>query len=239
VLGVALTAAARPAHAQLPFDPALLQPHADSMVVSVRGKEVGWYTSRLELAEDGWHMTDQLTITGFVQQRSEILVDRSGRLRRVQLGGVTNGIQIRASLEYRRNRVRGVTVGSPAGLLGDSTAPLDTTQVRSISIVADTVLPPGTIDDNALLFYLPILPWAEGAHWTVPVFSGQDNVLRRVTFTVRGPASVALRSGTVETWEVDGTGGAAPLKYYVSQAAPHRLVRMELTGVGLLFLLDH
>lgn len=208
------------------------------MVVSVKGKEVGWYTSRLAPAEDGWHMTDQLTIFGFVQQRSEILVDRSGRLRRVQLGGVTNGIQIRASLEYRRDRVRGVTVGSAAGLMGDSTAPVDTSQARSISIVADTILPPGTIDDNALLLYLPTLPWAEGAHWTVPVFSGQDNVIRRVTFTVRGPASVALRSGTVEAWEVDATGGASPLKYYVTQSSPHRLVRMELTGVGLLFLLD-
>ena len=239
MLGVALSAAARVAHAQLPYDPALLRPHQDSMVVSVQGKVVGWYTSRLDLADDGWHMTDRLSIGEFVQQRTEILVDRNGRLRRVQFGGITNGIQIRASLDYRRDRVRGVTVGSPAGLLGDSTAPVDTSPVRSISIVADTVLPAGTIDDNALLFYLPALPWAEGARWTFPVFSGQENVIRQVTFTVRGPASVALRSGTVETWEVDGTGGASPLKYYVSQSSPHRLVRMELTGVGLLFLLDH
>ncbi|MBW8772586.1 MAG: hypothetical protein JF590_04750 [Gemmatimonadetes bacterium] len=239
MLGAALAAVAGTAHAQLPYDAALLQPHHDSMVVSVQGKVVGWYTSDLARAEDGWHLTDQLTIVGFVQQRSEILVDRSGKLRRVQLGGVTNGIQIRASLEYRRDRVRGVTVGGPAGMLGDSTAPVDTSPVRSISIVADTVLPPGTIDDNALLFYLPMLPWAEGAHWTVPVFSGQENVIRRVTFAVRGAAAVALRTSTVDTWEVDATGGASPLKYYVSQSAPHRVVRMELTGVGLLFLLDH
>jgi hypothetical protein len=236
VLGAALWAAPRVADAQLPIDPALLRPRFDSMVVLAQGNAVGSYTSRMTWADDGWHMTDQLAVGEFAQQRSEIVVDRAGRLRRVQLGGVTNGIQIRASLEYRRNRVKGVTVASTAGLLADSTAPIDTSQVRSISIVADTLLPPGTIDDNALLLYLPALPWIEGAHWTFPVFSGQLNTVRSVTFTVRGSASVALRSGTVDTWEVDVTGSASPTKYYITQASPHRLVRLEFTAVGLVFL---
>ena len=239
MLGAALLGSARAAHAQLPYDPALLQPRQDSMVVSVHGRVLGWYTSRMVQAEDGWHMTDQLSLGELAQQRTEILVDRAGKLRRVQLGGVTTGIQIRASLEYRRNRVRGVTVASTAGLLGDSTDPVDTSQVRSISVVADTLLPPGTIDDNALLLYLPALPWAEGVHWTFPVFSGQDYVIRRVTFAVRGSASVALRSGAVEVWEVDVTGGASPVKYYISQSSPHRLVRMEFTSVGIVYLLEH
>lgn len=239
MLGAALWGSARAAHAQLPYDPALLVPRQDSMVVSVQGRVLGWYTSRVARTEDGLQMNDQLSLGELAQQRSEILVDRAGRLRQVQLGGVTTGIQIRASLEYRRNRVRGVTVASTAGLLGDSTAPVDTSQVRSISVVADTLLPPGTIDDNALLLYLPALPWADGVQWTFPVFSGQVNVIRSMTFAVRGSVSVALRSGTVEAWEVDVTGGASPVKYYISQSAPHRLVRMEFTSVGIVYLLEH
>jgi hypothetical protein len=238
VVGAALAGAARAAAAQLPFDAALLRPRQDSMLVSVQGRLVGSYTSRLVLADDGWHMTDQLALGEFAQQRTEIVLDRSGRLRRVQLGGVTNGIQIRASLEYRRDRVKGVTVASTAGLLADSTAPSDTSQVRSISVVADTLLPPGTIDDNALLLYLPTLPWADGARWTFPVFSGQLNVVRSVTFAVQGTASVALRSGTVETWEVDVNGSLSPAKYYISKSEPHRLIRMDFTTVGLVFLLE-
>ena len=210
MVAAALSGAAQDAVGQLPFDPARLQPRQDSMLVSVQGRVLGAYTSRMVLEDDGWHMTDQLALGEFAQQRTEIVLDRSGRLRRVQLGGVTNGIQIRASLEYRRNRVKGVTVASTAGLLADSTAPTDTSQVRSISVVADTLLPPGTIDDNALLLYLPALPWADGARWTFPVFSGQQNLVRNVTFSVLGSASVSLRSGTVETWEVDVTGTASP-----------------------------
>ena len=239
MVGAALLGPARAAVAQLPYDPALLQPRQDSMVVSVQGRVLGWYTSRVALADDGLQMTDQLSLGELAQQRTEVLVDRAGKLRRVQLGGVTTGIQIRASLEYRRNRVRGVTVASTTRLLPDSAAPVDTSQVRSISVVADTLLPPGTIDDNALLLYLPALPWADGVHWTFPVFSGQENVIRSVTFAVRGSASVALRSGTVEAWEVDVTGGASPVKYYISQSAPHRLVRMEFTSVGIVYLLEH
>lgn len=239
MLGAALLAPAQAARAQLPYDPALLVPRQDSMVVSVQRRVLGWYTSRVALVDDGLHVTDRLALGELAQQRTEILLDRAGRLRQVQLGGVTTGIQIRASLEYRRNRVRGVTVASTAGLLSDSTAPVDTSQLRSISVVADTLLPPGTIDDNALLLYLPALPWADGAHWTFPVFSGQENVIRSVTLAVRGSASVALRSGAVETWEVDVSGGASPVKYYVTQAAPHRLVRMEFTTVGIVYLLEH
>jgi hypothetical protein len=238
VLGAALSGAVREADAQLPFDPARLQPRQDSMLVSVQGRVLGSYTSRMVLADDGWHMTDRLDLGEFARQQTEITLDRSGRLRRVQLGGVTNGIQIRASLEYRRNRVKGVTVASTAGLLADSTAAADTSQVRSISVVADTTLPAGTIDDNALLLYLPALPWADGARWTFPVFSGQQNVVRTVTFTVLGSATVALRSGTTETWEVDVSGTASPAKYYISKSEPHRLIRLDFTTVGLVFLLE-
>jgi uncharacterized protein DUF3108 len=239
VTGALLFGTGASAQAQLPFDVALLQGRNDSMVVSVGGRVVGWYTSRLAKVDNGFRLVDQLSLGELAQQRTEIQMEKTGRIRWVQLGGITTGIQIRASLEYRRNRVRGLTIASLGGLLGDSSAAQDSTQSRSIEVPADTILPPGTIDDNALLLYLPALPWAAGARWSFPVFSGQENVIRMVTFTVRGTAAVALRSGTVEAWEVEATGTASPMRYYISLSSPHRLVRLDFTSVGLVYMLEN
>jgi hypothetical protein len=226
-----------PLAAQLPFDPALLVPRNDSMVLTVRGQPVGWFTSRVTRANNGIHATDQLNVGAISQQLTQIDFDLRGRLTRVQLGGTISGISIRASLEYRRNRVRGVTVGSSAGLLPDSGA--DSSQVRSIVIPADTVLPPGTIDDNAILFYLPALPWAEGARFSFPVFFGQENKVRVVTLTALRRVVVGLRNGPVEVWEVELTGGLSSVRYFVTESAPHRLVRMYFTEVDLTFTLQN
>lgn len=207
------------------------------MIVSVRGRALGWFTSRVTRTEDALHLSDQLALGEYAQQRTEIDFDRQGRLRRVQLGGRTTGISIRASLEYRRNRVRGVTVASTAGLFADS-ASVDTAVVHSISVRADTALPAGTIDDNAILFYLPALPWDEHARFSLPVFFGQQNLIRTVTLTVVGRATVALRSGPVEAWAVDVGGSLAPVRYYVSTALPHRLLQMDFTDAGIVYTLQ-
>lgn len=189
------------------------------MVARVQGRVIGWWVSRLRLDDDGIQVTDQLSLGEFAQQRTEILLDREGRLRRLQLGGSITGVQIRASLEYRRNRVRGVSVEG-------------TTVVET-----DTLLPPGAIDDNAIALFLPALPLASGARWTFPVFSGRNNELRQVTLTVLGAASVSIPSGAVDTWEIELAGGESPLRYYVTQSSPHRLVRMDLLSVGISFLI--
>lgn len=236
VAALLLLAGARVAvAAQLPIESARLQPRNDSMVVSVKGRTVGWYTSRVTRNNDGIKVSDELSVGELAHQRTEIDLDRNGRMRRVQLGGFTTGVQIRASLEYNRNRVRGVTVASLQQLVPDSESVDDTTKGQSVVVVADTVLPPWTIDDNAMLVFLPALPWANGARWSVAVFSGQANVIREVTLTVLGSASVGTAAGPVDTWEVDVSGGMSPVKYYVSQSLPHRLVRMEFPSVGLVY----
>lgn len=226
--------------AQLPIDVQLLGPRRDSMEISVKGQVLGWLSTQVTRTDDGFHQTDILSLGEFAHQRTEIDLDQRGIVRRVQFGGMTTGISIRASLEYRRNRVRGVTVASTGGRFTDSTATPDATadsaESRSVSIKADTALPAGTIDDNAILFYLPALAWSDGARFTVPVYFGQQNLIRTVSLVVQGQATVSLRSGPVEAWEVELTGGLSPARYYISQAAPHRLVRMEFPSAGIVFL---
>ena len=223
VLGVALLATTRDAQAQLPVDATLLQARHDSLVVRVQGKVLGWQTSQLTRSSGTLRVVDQFDLGEFGQQRTEIQLTKEGRLRWVQQGGILQGVPIRASLEYRRDRVRGVTVvPSPQG---------------PVSLEADTTLPPGTIDDNSITLFLPALPWAEGARWSFPVFVGGENAIRTMTLTVVGTASVTLPIGPTDTWEAELDGGRAPVRFYVTRSAPHRLARIEVVGTGLEFVL--
>lgn len=205
------------------MDATLLAPRHDSLVVRIQGRVLGWQTSQLMTGDGGLRVVDQFTIGEFGQQRTEIQLTKEGRIRWVQQGGMLQGVPIRATLEYRRNRVRGVTVvPSPQG---------------PVAIEADTTLPAGTIDDNAITLYLPTLPWAAGARWSFPVFIGGENSIRTMTLTVLGAASVSLPSGPTDTWDAELEGGRAPVRFYVTQSAPHRVARIEVVGTGLEFVL--
>ena len=221
--GVSLLAGASVAAAQLPVDPTLLAPRHDSMVVSVRGVAIGWQTSQLTRSDGEVRVVDRLSLGAFAEQRTEILLDHQGRIRWVQQGGIVQGVPIRTSLEYRRNRVRGVTVvPSPKG---------------GVTISADTTLPAGAIDDNAIPLFLPTLPWAPNARWSFPDYVSSIDSIRIMTLAVTGQVSVSLATGPIDAWQIELSGGPSPVIYFVTLAPPHRLVRMELAGAGLEFVL--
>lgn len=201
------------------------------MMVRVKGVPLGYRTSQLVRADNGLQVTDHLSLGAFAEYRTEIQLDKEGRIRWVQQGGIVQGVTIRTSLEYRRNRVRGVTVvPTPGG---------------GVTVAADTTIPAGTIDDNAIELYLPALPWTPTAQWTFPDFvTANDTIrhtpvdsVRQMTLTVTGPATVSLPAGPVETWQAELRGGPAPVLYFVTKAAPHRLVRTEIVGAGIEFVL--
>jgi hypothetical protein len=201
------------------------------MVVSVRGVPIGWQTSHVERIDGGVRVVDHLSLSAFAEQRTEILLLGDGRIHWVRQGGIVNGVAIRTSLEYRRNRVRGVTVVP--------------TPLGGAAIPADTTIPAGTIDDNAITAFLPALPWGPDARWSFPDFVSTSDTIRKVlvdsvrtmTLRVTGQATVSLPTGAVDTWQAELSGGPSPLIYYVTQTAPHRLVRMEVTGAALEFVL--
>jgi len=219
----ALLVGGAPLVAQLPVDAKALVPRHDSMTMLVRGVAIGWRVSTLRRTEDGFRFVELFSAGEFGEQRTEILLAPDGRVRQVQQGGVLSGVPIRTSLEYRRNRVRGVTVV--------------TSRDGPLSIAADTVLPAGTFDDNALAIFLPTLPWAAGARWTFLVFDGETNAVQTTTLAVLGTASVSLPQGPEETWEVELSGGPNVARYYITRAAPHRIARMVLVGTPIELLL--
>jgi hypothetical protein len=94
----------------------------------------------------------------------------------------------------------------------------------------DTVLPAGTMDENAVAFVLPAFPLAPGTTFTVNFFSPSEGAVKAFTFKVGKPESVTVPAGTFQAYHVDVSGGRVPIVMYVSADAPRRVVKTEFVG---------
>ena len=53
------------------------------------------------------------------------------------------------------------------------------------------------------------------------------------TLSVAGTESVTVPAGTFQAYRVEVTGGPTPVTYWVEQAAPHRLLKLQPAGTPL------
>ena len=97
----------------------------------------------------------------------------------------------------------------------------------------DTVLPPGTIDEDAVPFSVPAFPLQSGKTFTVSFFSPSDGAVKLLTFKVGAQESVVVPAGTFQAYHIAVTGSRVPFVMYVSTTAPRRLVRTEFVGQPL------
>lgn len=200
-----------------------LDPHVDSFAVLVRGATLGYRRAELSATPTGWWYVDETQIGAFVLQRTEITLARDGTVRQVLQGGQVQGIDIRTSIEYRRGRVVGVTVTPSGG--------------RAVTLSVDTAVSAGTVDDNAIPLYLPTLAWGTDTLWQFTTFVSGENTIHTMELRVVGGATVDVPAGQFDTWQADLTGGSAPVRFFVTKSPPHRVVREELVGTPIEFVL--
>jgi hypothetical protein len=101
-------------------------------------------------------------------------------------------------------------------------------------VTVDTTLAAGVLDDNELQSMAVALPYAAGAHWTIPVFSGGKGEVINVTFSVAAEETVTVPAGVFACWKVDVQGGEAGITLYVSKDNP-AVVKMEIQGAPVAF----
>lgn len=204
-------------------DAAALVPHRDSFTVLVRATPLGFRTVELDRVRTGWRYVDVTQIGAFVLQRTELDLDHAGAVHQVMQGGQVQGIDIRTSLEYRRGRAVGVTVVPSGG--------------KAVTVPVDTPVPAGTIDDNAIPLYLSALEWGSDTAWTFPAFVSGENALHTMRLHVTDSATVEVPAGRFVTWVAELDGGPTAVRFFVTRAPPHRLVREELVGTPIEFVL--
>ncbi len=205
----------------LAVDLSKLVPARDSFAVLVQGNSMGYQRNETRVVDGGFLLTEETSIGGFMQQSTTVRLGPDGNVEDVTQSGTMQGKPTRISLQYAGGRVKGeaVVAGQP--------------EFRTVTI--DTVVAAGTLDDNSITGLLPALAWAADAEWTMNVFSAGQNAVTTMALVVKGVDTVQVPAGSFETYRAEMTGGPATVNFFVTTAAPHRLVKISLAGVPLEF----
>jgi hypothetical protein len=205
--------------AALPINLGSLVARDDSFAIRLQGAELGWIRAELEATAQAIRYVERTRVAEFVEQATTVELSRTGAMLSVRQDGKAQGQATSIELSYRNNRVTGTaTVNGPDG-------------PKVITI--DTTVPPGTIDENALQAILPALPWAIGAWWRAGVFSGTQNEYRVTELRVVAADTVRSAAGPIEAFRAEWTGAWQPATFWISTAAPHRILRMTVAGAPL------
>ncbi|MFI5214880.1 MAG: M16 family metallopeptidase, partial [Gemmatimonadales bacterium] len=166
--------------------------------VMVQGNAFGNETRTVVRTQQGgrdlWQVVTESSLGPILHQVDTTVIDAATLAPvSVRQSGTQAGQQTFVRLDYAAGRVRG-----QARVVGRG-GPHDVT--------VDTALAVGVLDDNEIAALALALPFAAGAHWTLPVFSSGKGEVINMTFAVAGEESVTVPAGTFACWKLDIQGG--------------------------------
>ena len=203
----------------LAIDPARVVARRDSFAIMVQGNALGHLTSTMEKTADGFRYTESTRVGGFVEQDSEILMDPAVTVQSVKQTGTVQGQATSIVVAFANGRAKGeATTPTPEGM-------------KTVAI--DTTIADGVIDDNMVQALLPALEWGPSAKWTFTTFSSSSGETTSLTLAVSATESVTTPSGTTEAYRAELTGGPQVSSFWVSVAAPHRLLKITIAGTPI------
>jgi len=193
-------------------------PHSDSLRVLIQGNPVGGSLSTLRRTADSLVYSERSDLGPVFQQQTTVVLDPSdGSPRLLDQVTVQQGQKAETHLKYAEARVKGrIAVPQQDGT------------VRQFDI--DTVLPPGTLDENTVPVVVPAFPLAPGKTFTVGFFSPSEKVTKPLTFKVAAPERVSVPAGVFQAYHIDVSGARVPLIIWVSVDTPRRVVKTEFVG---------
>jgi zinc protease len=204
----------------LDLDLAALVPRRDSLAIMVQGTQLGWLRGVLEKTPDGFRYVEDTRIANFVTQTTTLDMDLRAEMKQIAQQGTVQGIAAAINVSFAGGRAK-----------GSASTPGQDGQVRTIEI--DTTFAPGTLDDNAVQALLPAFRWASGAKWVFPVLSTGQGEFRTMTLAVTGQESLTIAGQAVECYTVELTGGQQPVNFWITTAAPHRLMKLTVAGAPI------
>ncbi|HEX9482946.1 MAG TPA: insulinase family protein, partial [Gemmatimonadaceae bacterium] len=207
----------------LPVDVSKLGERADSFSVLVQGNPLGYQKTSLTRTQQGFVYRSSMVIGPIMSQSAETIFGADLKPVSTKGRGKVQGQDLAVDVAYANGRAKGTgTTPSAAGM-------------KTVTI--DTTIAPGTLDDNMITAVIPGLPWTPTAKFSVTALDASSGAFNNLTLAVTGTESLTVPAGTFATYRVELTGQQQPLTFYVSTTAPHRLVKMTMTGTPLEFVL--
>jgi hypothetical protein len=202
------------------LDLSALVPRRDSLAIMVQGAQLGWLRGVLEKTPDGFRYVEDTRIANFVSQTTTLDMDAKAEMKHIAQQGTIQGVAAAINVSFGGGRAK-----------GSASTPGQDGQIKTIEI--DTTFAAGTLDDNAIQGLLPAFRWAPDAKWTFQVLSTGQGEFRTMTLRVTGKDSVTIGGQAVECYTVEFTGGQQPVNFWISTAAPHRLMKLTVVGAPI------
>jgi hypothetical protein len=225
VAGHALSPAALvPQSGRLPLDPTQIRVGRDSFTVLIQGAPVGTRTTLLQRTADSLVFTESLTVPPEAATVIIALLDPSDlTTKALDQSGTAGGQRSEIHLRFAAGRVKGRAIlPQPGG------AP--------VAIAIDTAIASGPyyteFASNVLIRALPLRPMAT---FSIPVFSVGDRVVRTLNVQVAGMDTLTVPAGTFRALKVTVSGGEIPMAFYVSEASPRRILKVEILETPVVF----
>lgn len=195
------------------LDASRLRVASDSFVVLLQGNPQGW--QRLTMIRDGagWQVGDAVEIASMVRQSSVVLLDERLQERSLRQQGAMGGREMEIALDFIDGRVRGRSMTPSSGPSG--------------TLVIDTTVTPGTIDDNAVMPLLAAVRWHDGLDITFPVFSSGKGTVADYRLRVIGTETTVVPAGSFDTWRIELRLERSATIVNVTRSEPYRVVRMS------------
>src|SRR2546425_384768 len=212
-----------PKTAPVSLDPAQFASHSHSPPLLYQGNPVGTNVAAVRRTADSLVYTERSNLGGgaFQQQVTLVLDPADGSTRQLDRVTVQQGQRGEVHLTYDHGRVK-----------GRSAAPQPDGSMKQFDV--DTVLSPGTLDEDAVAFAVPAFPLEAGKSFTVSFYSPSDATVKALTFKVGSLESVVVPAGTFQAYRIAVTGSRVPFTMYVSATAPRRVVKTEYLGQPLI-----
>lgn len=226
LLALLLCGSRLPAQAVRPaaLDSSRLAAASDSFAVLAGGATIGGQRLTLERVEAGWRYTESTEITGRMKQRTTVLFTADLTPLSVSQTGSAMGDSMGVSIEYAGGRATGTArTPSPEG--------------RMEGRALDVEVPAGVVDDNLLQPLLTALPWSDSAAWRIDLFSGGRGQVSATVLEVTGVETVAVPAGAFETYRVEIRREDTPAAFWITTAAPHRVVKVASLVAPIEFVL--
>jgi len=213
-----------PRSSGLPLDPAQLVSGRDSFAVVVAGRRVGIRTTELLRTADSVVFTEALTVEPDAATRITVVLDPSTlTMRRMDQTGRSGEQKSEIHLEFAGGRIK-----------GNAIVPMPQGVPRQFAI--DTVMAPGPcyteFAGHVIVRALPLRP---GAVFSFTVFSVGDQTIKTLNVEATATDSVRVPAGAFRALRVAVSEGEVPLVFYVSEAAPKRIVKVEIVGSPVTF----
>jgi len=207
------------------FDVANITAGTTTHRVLFQGNPLGEQTRTIARVQEGgreaWQAITHTTLGPFLDQTDTSTFDAATMAPiRVRQAGRQQGQNVFVRLDYAAGRVHGQSK--------------TLSQAGPHELTIDTTVAAGVLDDNEAEIIMSVLPYAAGASWTLPVFSGGKGTVENTTIRVLGEESVTVPAGTFACWKVEVTGGEQTVTMYISREQPG-VVKLELQGQPVAF----